>query len=146
MKLKLLLLLMTFVPLGLFAQEQIKGTVTSQDDGMPLPGASVVVAGTTNGTTTDFDGNFALDEVPSDATLSVSYVGFLTISLPVNGQTTFNIVLQPDAQMLDEVVLTGYTTERKADLTGAITVVELGPVEGQSLSSGNAMQALQGRV
>ena len=146
MKLKLLLLLMTFVPLGLLAQEQIKGTVTSQDDGMPLPGASVVVAGTTNGTTTDFDGNFTLDEVPSDATLSISYVGFLKIEIPVNGQTTFNIVLQPDAQMLDEVVLTGYTTERKADLTGAITVVELGPVEGQSLSSGNAMQALQGRV
>lgn len=68
------------------------------------------------------------------------------MTVQVNGQTTFNIVLQPDAQMLDEVVLTGYTTERKADLTGAITVVELGPVEGQSLSSGNAMQALQGRV
>ena len=146
MKLKLFLLLMTFVPLGLLAQEQISGTVTSQDDGMPLPGASVVVAGTTNGTTTDFDGNFALGDVPTDATLSVSYVGFLTINIPVNGQTSFTIVLQPDAQMLDEVVLTGYTTERKADLTGAITVVELGPVEGQSLSSGNAMQALQGRV
>ena len=85
MKLKLLLLLMTFVPLGLLAQEQIKGTVTSQDDGMPLPGASVVVAGTTNGTTTDFDGNFTLDEVPSDATLSISYVGFLKIEIPVNG-------------------------------------------------------------
>ncbi|MBR9856048.1 MAG: hypothetical protein GYB37_16010, partial [Algicola sp.] len=91
MKLKLLFLIMICVPLGLLAQEQIRGTVTSQDDGMPLPGASVIVAGTTNGTNTDFDGNFILDEVPSNATLTVSYVGFLTMDIPVNGQTTFSI-------------------------------------------------------
>ena len=146
MKLKLLLLLLIFVPIGLVAQGQIRGTVTSADDSMPLPGASVIVKGTTKGSTTDFDGNYAIDDVASDATLVFSYIGFSTVEVPVNGQSTINIAMQEDASQLDEVVLTGYATERKADLTGAITVVELGPVEGQSLSSGNAMQALQGRV
>ncbi len=147
MKVKLLLLLLLiFVPIGLLAQGQITGTVTTQDDGMPLPGASVVVVGTTNGTTTDFDGNYTLENVSSDATLAFSYVGFLKVEIPVNGQSLINASLSEDAQQLQEVVVTGYTAERKADLTGAITVVDLGPVEGQSLSSGNAMQALQGRV
>lgn len=146
MKLKLLLFLLIFVPIWVFAQGQITGTVTSQDDGMPLPGASVVVVGTTNGTTTDFDGNYTLDDVPSDATLAFSYVGFLKIEVAVSGQSTINVSLQPDAQQLEEVVLTGYVVEKKADLTGAITVVDLGPVEGQSLSSGSPIQALQGRV
>lgn len=146
MKLKLFFYLLIFAPLGLIAQGQLTGVVTSQDDGMPLPGASVVVVGTTNGTTTDFDGNFTLDKVPADAKIIVSYVGFVRQEIAVNGRTIINVALMVDAQQLDEVVLTGYTVERKADLTGAITVVELGPVEGQSLSSGNAMQALQGRV
>jgi TonB-linked SusC/RagA family outer membrane protein len=146
MKLKHFLVLLIFVPAGLLAQKQIIGTVTSADDGIPLPGASVVVKGTTTGTTTDFDGNYTLDEVPSDATLIFSYIGFLSSEVPVNGQATINLALRPDAQQLEEVVVTGYTTERKADLTGAVTVVELGPVEGQAMSSGSAVQALQGRV
>ena len=146
MKFKLLFLLLIFVPIGLLAQGQITGAVTSADDGMPLPGASVVVKGTTTGTTTDFDGNYILDDVASDATLIFSYIGFLRAEVPVNGQSTINLVMQADAQQLEEVVLTGYATERKIDLTGAVTVVDLAPVEGQSLSSGNAMQALQGRV
>lgn len=146
MKLKLLFLLLIFVPIGLLAQVQITGTVTSADDGMPLPGASIVVKGTTTGTTTDFDGIYTLDDVASDAILVFSYIGFLSAEVPVNGQSTINLAMQADAQQLDEVILTGYATERKADLTGAITVVDLGPVEGQSMSSGSAVQSLQGRV
>ncbi len=146
MKLKLLFFLLIFVPIGLLAQGQITGMVTDQADGMPLPGASVIVVGTTTGTITDFDGNYTLGDVSSDATLAFSYIGYLTQEVPVNGESTINVALQEDAQQLDEVVLTGYATERKADLTGAITVVELGPVEGQSMSSGSAVQALQGRV
>ena len=146
MKLKLLFLLLIFVPIGLLAQVQITGTVTSADDGMPLPGASVVVKGTTTGATTDFDGIYTLDDVASDAILVFSYIGFLSAEVPVNGQSTINLAMQADAQQLDEVILTGYATERKADLTGAITVVDLGPVEGQSMSSGSAVQSLQGRV
>ena len=146
MKLKLLLLLMVIVPIGLLAQGQITGKVTSSDDGFPLPGTSVIIKGTTTGTTTDFDGNYELNNVAGDATLVFSYIGFTTMEVPVNGQSQINVALQVDAQQLDEVVLTGYSTERKVDLTGAVTVVDIAPIEGQSLSSGNAMQALQGRV
>ncbi len=146
MKLKLLLLLLIIVPLGLLAQGQITGMVTSSEDGLPLPGTSVIIKGTTTGTTTDFDGNYELNNVAADATLVFSYIGFTTIEVPVNGQSKINVALQVDAQQLDEVVLTGYSTERKVDLTGAVTVVDIAPIEGQSLSSGNAMQALQGRV
>jgi len=145
MKLKLFLLL-TIAPLALLAQGQVTGTVTSADDGMPLPGASVVVQGTTTGTTTDFDGNYILDDVAPDATLIFSYIGFLKAEVPVDGQSTINMVLQADAQQLEEVVVTGYTAERKIDLTGAVTVVDIAPIEGQSLSSGSTVQALQGRV
>jgi TonB-linked SusC/RagA family outer membrane protein len=146
MKLKLLFFLLNFTAIGLWAQGQITGTVTSAGDAMPLPGASVIIKGTTIGTTTDFDGNYTLDEVATDAILLFSYIGFSSVEIPVNGQTTIDVALQEDAQQLDEVVLTGYSTERKIDLTGAVTVVEVAPIEGQSLSSGNAMQALQGRV
>ncbi|MBD0851174.1 SusC/RagA family TonB-linked outer membrane protein [Maribacter arenosus] len=146
MKVKLLFLLLTFVPIGLLAQGQITGTVTAAEDGMPLPGASVVIKGTTTGTTSDFDGNYTLDNVASDATLIFSYIGFLKAEVAVNGQSVVNLAMQEDAQQLEEIVLTGYSTERKVDLTGAVTVVDVAPIEGQSLSSGNAMQALQGRV
>ena len=146
MKLKLLFFLMIFAPMGLWAQGQITGTVTSAADGMPLPGASVIIKGTTVGTTTDFDGNYTLDDVATDAILVFSYIGFSSVEMPVDGQSTIDVAMQEDAQQLDEVVLTGYSTERKIDLTGAVTVVDVAPIEGQSLSSGNAMQALQGRV
>lgn len=146
MKLKQLLFLPVFVLMSILAQAQVKGTVTSLEDGMPLPGVSVIVSGTTKGTATDFDGNYVLNDVPSDATLSISYIGFKTIQIPVNGQAIINIQLEIDTAQLDEIVLTGYSKERKVDVTGAISVVDVGAIEGQSMSSGNAMQALQGRV
>ncbi len=143
---KFLILLVLLAPVTVLAQVQVSGTVTSADDGMPLPGATVLVAGTTNGTTTDFDGNYVLTNVPTDGALVFSYVGFLRQEIPVEGKSSIDVALQADTQQLEEVVLTGYTTERKVDLTGAITVVETEPIEGQTRSSGNAMQALQGRV
>ena len=87
MKFKLLIYLLIFAPTCLLAQGQLTGTVTSAGDGIPLPGASVVVVGTTNGTITDFDGNYILYEVDSDAILSISYIGFLTSEIPVNSQS-----------------------------------------------------------
>ena len=133
MKLKLLFFLMIFAPMGLW--RTITGTVTSAADGMPLPGASVIIKGTTVGTTTDFDGNYTLDDVATDAILVFSYIGFSSVEMPVDGQSTIDVAMQEDAQQLDEVVLTGYSTERKIDLTGAVTVVDVAPIEGQSLSS-----------
>ena len=124
----------------------IKGIVTSSEDGLSLPGANIIVSGTNNGTATDFDGRFTLNKVDINATLIFSYAGFTSQSIPVNGKETINVVLKPELSQLTEVVVIGYSKERKVDVTGAITVVDMKPIAGQSMSSGNAMQALQGRV
>jgi TonB-linked SusC/RagA family outer membrane protein len=124
----------------------IKGVVTSSEDGMSLPGVSVLVTGTKNGTTTDFDGKYELKNVDSNASLIFSYIGFAIQTVKVSGQETLNIILETESVQLGEIVVTGYSKERKVDVTGAIVVVDMKPVVGQSMSSGNAMQALQGRV
>ncbi|MDI5896922.1 SusC/RagA family TonB-linked outer membrane protein [Flavobacterium yafengii] len=124
----------------------IKGVVTSSEDGMSLPGASVLVSGTKAGTLTDLDGQFSINNVDKNATLIFSFTGYESQSVKLNGQTTLKIALKAESLKLQEVVVTGYSKEKKADLTGAVTVVELKPITGQTMSSGNAMQALQGRV
>ncbi|WP_100614122.1 SusC/RagA family TonB-linked outer membrane protein [Confluentibacter citreus] len=146
MKLKKLLFLPVFAFISIWAQAQVSGTVTSQEDGMPLPGVSVIVSGTTQGTATDFDGNYVLENVDENATLVFSYVGFQTQLIEISGRSVINVVMLVDAAALDEIIVTGYSRERKVDVTGAITVVELGPAEGATLSSGSAIQGLQGRV
>lgn len=146
MKLKKLLFLPVFALCSLLAQAQIKGTITSKEDGVPLPGASVIVSGTKQGTTTDFDGKYVLNDVSKNATLVISYIGYKTFKIPVNGKTTINVQLENEMAQLNEVVLTGYSKERKVDVTGAVSIVDIGAIDGQSRSSGNPMQALQGRV
>tara|TARA_R110002096_G_scaffold42475_6_gene114650 strand:+ start:9946 stop:13107 length:3162 start_codon:yes stop_codon:yes gene_type:complete len=146
MKCKQLLFLPIFALFSIFAQGQISGTVTDQADGMPLPGVSIVVSGTTQGAATDFDGNYTLENVSDDATLVFSYIGYKTQEVQVNNRSVVDVALIADAAELDEIVVTGYSRERKVDVTGAITVVDLGPTEGVSMSSGSAIQGLQGRV
>jgi TonB-linked SusC/RagA family outer membrane protein len=146
MKLKQLLILPVFALMSLWAQAQVRGTVTSQEDGMPLPGVSVIVLGTTQGAATDFDGNYILENVDTNATLVFSYIGYKSQEILINGRSVIDVVLVEEAASLDEIVVTGYSTERKVDVTGAITVVELGPTKGVSMSSGSAVQGLQGRV
>lgn len=125
------------------AQRTITGSVVGESNNDPLIGASVVVTGTTNGTITDIDGKFSI-AVPQDATtLTVSFVGYTTKDVPINGATDLTIALA-EGSALQELVVVGYTTQRKEDLTGAVAVVELNPIRNNS--SGNAMQALQGRV
>ncbi|ASO04813.1 SusC/RagA family TonB-linked outer membrane protein [Arenibacter algicola] len=147
MKIKNNLLLISFLLFQWFtyAQESItvQGTVLDNAN-LPLPGASVIVKGTTTGTQTDFDGNFSLDNVPINATLVFSYIGFTTLEIPVNGQTTLNIELQEDAQALDEVVVVGYGEMKVKDLTSAITTIK--SEELAATPTGQAMQALQGKV
>tara|TARA_R100000935_G_scaffold58729_1_gene97344 strand:- start:22404 stop:25418 length:3015 start_codon:yes stop_codon:yes gene_type:complete len=147
MKIKNTLLLMSFLlfQMLIYAQNMnsIQGTVIDGGN-LPLPGASVVIKGTTTGTQTDFDGNFVLDNVPSNATLVFSYIGFTTLEIPVNGQTSFNIKLQEDAQALDEVVVVGYGEMKVKDLTSAITTIKSEELTGTP--TGQAMQALQGKV
>ncbi|MDT7829377.1 TonB-dependent receptor [Pricia sp. S334] len=127
-----------------FGQDNITVTGTVSDSMGPLPGASVVVQGTTTGTQTDFDGNFTLDNVPADATLEISYIGFAPQQIPVDGQTTLNVTLQEDAQALEEVVVIGYGEMKSKDLTSAITTVKSEELE--ATPTGQAMQALQGKV
>ena len=124
----------------LYAQSEIKGTVLD-DLGETVIGATVLEKGTTNGTITDFDGNFSL-KVDAGKTLVISYVGYKTIEVPAqNGMT---VTLSEDAEMLEELVVTGYTVQRKADLTGAISMVSVDEMSKQN--ENNPMKALQGRV
>jgi TonB-linked SusC/RagA family outer membrane protein len=128
----------------LFAQYvSVKGTVVSSVDNFPVIGASVVQKGTTNGTVTDMNGNFSLD-VPQGAVISISYIGFLTKEITADGSRTLNITLQENIQTLSDVVVTGYTSQKKADLTGAVSVIKIDEIE--NINSGNAMKSLQGRI
>jgi iron complex outermembrane receptor protein len=119
--LKSLLLVGAFLCFGLTQAQEVSGTVS--DATGPLPGASVVVKGTTTGTQTDFDGNYTLDGVPADGVLVFSYIGYASQEIPVNGQSTINVTLQEDATALDEVVIIGYGQTTVKDATGAVTAV-----------------------
>lgn len=132
------------ISVSTFAQNiTVKGTVTDQS-GEALIGVTVQVQGTTTGTITDMDGNFVLPNVPSNSTLEVSYVGMLPQTIAVSGRTTIDIILQEDAEMLDEVVVVGYGTMRKSDVTGALAVVSAKDLSTKPVT--NAFEALQGKV
>lgn len=139
----LFLLVLLITPLIGFSQSTIKGTITSSDDNQPLPGASVLVVGTSRGATTNIDGEFVL-EASSDAELSVSYIGYVTQTIAVNGRSTINISLEPDVESLSEVVVVGYGTQEKRDLTSAITTIDSEEID--KVPTSQAMQALQGKV
>ncbi|MCG2461679.1 TonB-dependent receptor [Flavobacteriaceae bacterium F89] len=121
---------------------KVSGIVTDKND-QPLPGASIVEKGTNNGVTTDFDGNFALTVTDANATLEVSYIGFATKEVSVDGQTTLNIVLEESASNLDEVVVVGYGTQKRSQVVSAVDQVGEDAFEGRA--SANTTQALQGK-
>ena len=129
----------------LSAQElTVSGRITDKS-GESIIGASILVQGTTSGTITDFDGNFTVPNVASNAVLVVSYVGYKTQNIPVNGKTIFNIVLEEDTETLDEVVVVGYGVQRKSDLTGAVASVKTSEAL-KTTPTGNVSDALQGRM
>ncbi len=123
-------------------QSTVTGTVTD-GDGNPLPGANVLVKGTTNGTQTDFDGNYTIDAL-SDATLVFSYIGFASQEIAVNGQSTINVTMSEDANQLSEVVVLGYSTQTRGDLTGSVASVDISEANKQPIV--NVAEALEGRV
>lgn len=126
------------------SQYQINGTV-KDSEGRPLPGANIVEKGTVNGVTADFDGNFSIELSDENATLMISYIGFATKEISVNGQTDLNIVLEESASGLEEVVVVGYGVQKKATLTGAVATV--GEKELNSVpTGGDAASRMQGRV
>lgn len=120
----------------------IQGNVTGKNDGYPVIGATVVETNQpTNGTITDVDGNFKLT-VKQDAEITISYIGYQSVT--VKAQPQVNVVLEEESELLQEVVVTGYTVQRKADLTGAVSVVSMDDLAKQN--ENNPMKALQGRV
>ena len=120
----------------------VKGNVVSATDAEPLIGASVVSSVQESlGTITDFDGNFTID-VPEGSSLTISYIGF--VSVTVKAAPQLNIELKEDAETLSEVVVVGYSTEKKSDLTGSVSVIKMKDVA--DMPTGNVMQSLQGRI
>ncbi|SFT90540.1 iron complex outermembrane recepter protein [Algoriphagus locisalis] len=120
----------------------ISGTVTDET-GQPLPGATVRIKGTVNGTVTDLDGKYSL-EVGEDAVLQISYVGYILQEISLNGQSVIDVQLVPDATQLDELVVVGYGTQKRSDVTGAI-----GSVKSEDFNRGvitNPVDLLQGKV
>ena len=115
-------LFLLLIPILCFGQSSVKGTVSEEDSGLPLPGVNVFVKGTNTGTTTDFDGNYQISAKTGDV-LVFSYVGFSTQEISFNGESTLNVQLAEDASALDEVVLIGYGSVKKEDLTGSVDVV-----------------------
>ena len=144
MKSKIIFFLLFLFPLLAATAQgiEVKGTVISSEDGMPLPGAAVIVAGTSNGTSTDLDGKFTLANVAPNTVLNVSYVGFKTQTIAA--QATISITLKPDNNELQTVVVTGYSTQKKTDIIGAVAVVDMKALNKQVTP--NPIQALQGRV
>jgi len=120
---KKLLFLLLFLPFSVLAQSKISGTVTDQATGQPLPGVNVIVKGTTNGASTDFDGNFSLSNVNQGAVIEFTFLGYKSQNVSYTGQKNLNIGLSEDTDLLDEVVMIGYGTVKKKDATGSVAVV-----------------------
>lgn len=125
------------------AQKTVTGTVTSATDNTPLIGASILVKGTSTGTITDVDGNFSI-RVDEDGVLVFSYTGYESLEVPVAGQTSINVTMEESKTLLEEIVVTGYTAQKKKDLTGAVGVVNTEQLT--QLPTGNVTSQLQGRV
>jgi len=129
-------------PLDKLQQQKLTGTITDATNGEPVIGANIVVEGTTIGTVTDVNGKFSLDIPKSDAVILVSFIGYNTEKLSVNGQSTLAIRLMPDVQKLDEIVVIGYGTVKKSDISGSI--VSVSSEDMMKKSPTNILQGLQG--
>ena len=126
-----------------YAQKTVTGTVLDEY-GMGLPGVSILVKGTTNGTATDIDGKYSLN-VPNDqATLVFSFIGYTTVEQAVGARSVVDLTMNPDERTLTELVVTGYSIDSRRETTGAISTVS--PKDLTVIPTGNIEQTLQGRV
>lgn len=139
----LILCLLAGLNQSLAQDQSVSGTVTDENN-ESLPGVNVLVKGTSKGTVTDIEGKYNLENLSGTDTLLFTSVGYASQEIVVGNQNTIDVTLLEDIQALTEIVVTGYATERKVDVTGAVAVVDLEPI--RNTSSGNPMQALQGRV
>ncbi len=131
---------------GFIANAQNETTVSGvvSDESGPLPGVTVLVQGTTNGTTTNFDGEYSLSNVPSNATLEFSFLGFQTQEIQVDGRSEIDIVMNEDTEALDEVVVIGYGTQNREAVTGSVVSVD--GEELNEVKTANFQEALIGRA
>lgn len=137
-----LVVVMVMLPFGLFAQSKtITGTVIATQGGEPLPGVNVLVKGTNTGVATDFYGNYSIEASASDV-LVFSYIGFKSQEITVGSGNTVDASLELDNTSLEEVVVIGYGTQKKADLTGSVSVIDAS--EAQKVSNSDISQLLQG--
>lgn len=125
------------------AQDVTVSGMISDEIGMPVPGATVLLKGTTKSTASDFDGKFQI-QVPSNGTLTITFIGYTTVNEAVNGRTKISIQLKPESQSLNEVVVVGYGTQKKSVVTGAISSVKASDLEDLPIT--RVEQSLQGRV
>lgn len=139
-----LLLLLTLVSLATYAQDRtISGTITD-DASNPLPGVSVLAKGTQKGTTTNTQGEYSLSVPGNSRSLVFSYIGYKTMEVAINNESSISLKLEPTAEALGELVVVGYGSQKKTSLTGAVSSVT--PKELKALPVVSATQALQGRV
>lgn len=149
------ILLFQLLPIGLLAASSenievdgvavmVQGTVTDQETGEPLPGVNVLIKGTGTGTATDIDGKYTLNVPEESDVLIFSFIGYISQEIPLNNQTVINVELKEDFNALNEVVVTGYSSERVVDLTGAVSVVDTEALENRATN--NPIQSLQGQV
>jgi TonB-linked SusC/RagA family outer membrane protein len=141
----LILILCSVLALSSYGQVRtITGTVSSSDTKETLPGTSIVVKGTTTGTVTDIDGRYSISVSSAEAVLVFSFVGYVSQEILAGGQNTIDVVLEPDKVSLDEIVVIGYGTVKKSDLTGSVSSVKAKDLV--KVTSLNPEQSMQGRV
>lgn len=144
MKKTIFLIFLSFTSLVLLAQTvQLKGTVKDAKTGELLIGVNIIVEGSQTGTVTDLDGNFVIS-APADGTLKISYIGYKTQQVKFSGQKMLDIQLESDSKTIDEIVVVGYSVQKKRDVLGAISKV--GSNELSKIPVASAQQALQGRI
>lgn len=145
MKFKITLLSLLLSSSIAIAQNVVKGTITDATDGEPLVGVTVILDGTTTGTSTDLDGKFSLDVRPKQGVLNISYIGYESVKLPfISNADEYQVLLNPETSEIDEIVVVGYGVQKKSHLTGSIS-----KYDGEKLADipvSNLDQALQGRI
>jgi TonB-linked SusC/RagA family outer membrane protein len=130
--------------LAAFSQARtVTGTVTS-DDAEPLPGVNIVIQGTTQGAVTDMDGHYSIDVAGPEVVILFSYIGYTTVAIPVEDKSIIDPVLRADVTALDEIVVTGYTSMKRGDITGAVAIVDMD--ETNQITSASVLQKLEGRA
>ena len=145
MKLKYLTLFAFVISMACYGQNvNVTGTIIEASSGQPLPGVNVILKNTSIGASTDFDGNFTLSDVPLNSVVVISYLGFVSQEITIINAEPLNILLQEDTESLSEVVVIGYGTQKKKEVTGAVSVIDSKAIE--KLNPVRVEQALQGQV